>query len=75
MKIEVATKWKDLNKWQLEEVVDLLLNMKKNKLRVYFKANGRNNIPKRKGFLNRLKLRKILWNVPISELFPYVEFY
>lgn len=74
MKIEVATKWKDLNKWQLEEVVDLLLNMKKTNYEFTLKQMVVIIFQKEKGFLNRLKLRKILWNVPISELFPYVEF-
>lgn len=74
MNITVARSWQELNQWQLEEIIDLYLH--------YFdkapeKAFGKMIIilfQKNKGFWNRLKLWKIIRQVPISTLSEFGDF-
>lgn len=74
MNFTVATEWKELNKWQLEEIIDLLLSMTEENYEFTLQQMVVVLFQKKKGFFRRLKLRKLLWNVPISTLYPYIEF-
>ncbi len=70
----MATAWKDLNQWQLQEVVNLLLNMRKDNYELTLRQMVVVLFQTQKGFWKRIRLRKLLRRVPISSLYPYVDF-
>ena len=72
--ITVATSWAELNAWQLQEIVDLYLNFSEENFKKSFDQMIIILFQKKKGFWNRLKLRKLLFKVPISELYQFGQF-
>ncbi|WP_265427884.1 hypothetical protein [Chryseobacterium sp. YIM B08800] len=74
MNITVAKSWQELNEWQLQEIVDLYLNQFD---KTPEKAFGKMIIilfQKNKGFWSRIKLWKIIRQVPISTLSEFGDF-
>lgn len=72
--ITVAKSWAELNAWQLQEIVDLYLNFSEENFQKSFDQMIIILFQKKKGFWNRLKLRKLLFQVPISELYQFGQF-
>jgi len=74
MNIIVARSWQELNTWQLQEIVDLYLNYFEKYPEKAFEKMIIILFQKNKGFWKRLKLWKILRQVPISTLAEFGEF-
>lgn len=72
--ITVATSWAELSAWQLQEIVDLYLNFSEENFKKSFDQMIIILFQKKKGFWNRLQLRKLLFKVPISELHQFGQF-
>lgn len=74
MNITVAKSWQELNEWQLEEIVDLYLNSTEDNWEKTFEKMIIVLFQKKKGFWARLKLWKIIKQVPVSVLAEFGEF-
>lgn len=74
MEIIRASSWKDLNKWQLEEIVNLYLQMTDDNLKQTVKKFVTIIIQDNKGFLKRMEYRRIMRKAPISSFYEHVEF-
>jgi len=74
MNITVAKSWTELNEWQLEEIVDLYLNSNEDNWEKTFEKMIIILFQKNKGFWSRLKLWKIIKQVPVSNLAEFAEF-
>ncbi len=74
MNITVAKSWKELNEWQLEEIVDLYLNSNEDNWEKTFEKMIIILFQKKKGFWQRLKLWKLIKQVPITSLAEFAEF-
>lgn len=72
--IKVAASWKELNKWQLEEVVELYLNLTEENYKATLKKFVTIIFQEKLGFWSRLKYRFLLMNVPRSALYPHLQF-
>ncbi|MGD1319519.1 hypothetical protein [Chryseobacterium sp. 2R14A] len=74
MNITVAKSWQELNEWQLQEIVELYLNHFDKTPEKAFEKMVLILFQKKKGFWYRLKLWKIIKQVPISTLAEFGEF-
>lgn len=72
--IKVAASWKELNKWQLEEIVELYLNLKEENYKQTLKRFVIIVFQKKLGFWRRMKYRYLIRNIPISSLLPHIKF-
>lgn len=74
MNITVAKSWQELNAWQLEEIVDMYLNAAEKDWEKAFEKMILILFQKKKGFWARMRLWKIINQVPISTLAEFGEF-
>ncbi|MFL9834988.1 hypothetical protein [Chryseobacterium terrae] len=74
MNITVAKSWQELNEWQLQEIIDLYLHHLDANPEKTFEKMIIILFQKKKGFWNRLRLWKIIKQVPISTLSEFGEF-
>lgn len=74
MNITVAKSWQELNEWQLQEIIDLYLNHFDKSPEKAFEKMILILFQKNKGLWNRLKLWKIIRQVPMSTLSEFGEF-
>lgn len=74
MKITVATKWSELNKWQLQEIAYLFLTSKEYNFEKQYFEMIRILFQKKKGFFAKFKLARLYSQVPYSTLAQYGMF-
>lgn len=74
MKITVATKWSELNKWQLQEIAYLFLTSKEYNFEQSYFEIIRILFQKHKGFFSKLKLTRLYSQVPYSTLAGFGSF-
>ncbi|UKB81267.1 hypothetical protein [Chryseobacterium sp. MEBOG07] len=74
MNITRASSWKDLNKWQLEEVVELYLHLTEENYKSTLKQFVTLILQEKKGFFSRIKYRSLKRKAPISSFYKYVKF-
>lgn len=74
MNITVAKSWQELNDWQLQEIIDVYLNHPEDEWEKAFEKMILILFQKKNGFWPRMKLWKLIKQVPVSTLAEFGEF-
>jgi hypothetical protein len=72
--ITVAKSWQELNAWQIKEISCAYLTADPEKFDATYFRLITILFQKNKGFWRKLKLKKLLWSIPVSSLEPFARF-
>lgn len=74
MKIVIPTSWEELNRWQQQEIIHIINKTDSEDFSESFVHIVKILLMKKNSSWQYLKMRKILWNVPVSAFRDHVRF-